>query len=85
MTNNSALVFDRSDNIAVANAISGSGTVTMAGSGSLTLTGSNSYSGPTVISSGILYVEMAAPSAPPPPVSSARMVDNSTSPSMWTS
>ena len=54
VTNNAALVFDRSDAVTVANAISGSGTVSQTGSGSLILTASNSYAGPTYVSSGVL-------------------------------
>src|SRR5690606_9906203 len=38
ITNNASLVFDRSNNLTVANQISGSGTLTQAGSGTLTLT-----------------------------------------------
>jgi autotransporter-associated beta strand protein len=54
VTDNSMLVFNRSDNITVANDISGSGTLTQAGSGTLTLTGTDTYTGVTTISSGTL-------------------------------
>ncbi len=56
VTNNGALVFNRSDSITVSNVISGSGTLTKQGAGALTLTGSNSYSGTTTISTGTLQV-----------------------------
>jgi autotransporter-associated beta strand protein len=54
VVNNSALVFNRSDDYSVSNAISGLGTVTQAGAGALTLSGANSYQGTTTISSGTL-------------------------------
>ena len=41
VTANSDLIFNRSDNITVANAISGTGSLTQAGSGTLSLTGTN--------------------------------------------
>ncbi len=55
VADNGVLVFNRSDSSTVANAISGSGSVTQAGSGTTILTGSNSY-GATTISSGTLQV-----------------------------
>jgi len=62
VTNNAALVFDRSNAITVANAISGTGTVTQNGAGTLTLTGANSYSGATTINSGTLQIGSGATS-----------------------
>ncbi|EEF62338.1 beta strand repeat-containing protein [Pedosphaera parvula] len=56
VSNNAALVFNRLDSLTVPNPIAGTGSVTMAGSGGLVLTGSNSYTGPTVISSGVVSV-----------------------------
>nr|WP_240980547.1 autotransporter-associated beta strand repeat-containing protein [Ramlibacter agri] len=56
VVNDTALSFNRSDATTVANAISGSGTVTQAGTGTLTLTGANSYGGTTIISAGTLQV-----------------------------
>ena len=50
--NNGALVVNRGDAVTLANAISGSGTLTQAGSGVLTLTGANSHAGLTTINSG---------------------------------
>jgi autotransporter-associated beta strand protein len=54
VTNNAALVFNRSDSPTVANPISGSGSVTKAGTGTLTLSGPNSYTGNTTVSAGTL-------------------------------
>ena len=54
ITNNAALIFNRSDNITQSTAISGSGTVIKSGSGTLTLAGTHTYSGGTVVSSGLL-------------------------------
>ena len=56
--NNSALSFNRSTQITVGNVISGSGTVTHNGGGGaiLEITGNNSYSGGTVINSGLLLL-----------------------------
>ena len=51
VTNNAALVFNRGNTITVANAISGSGSLTQSGAGTLILTGGNSY-GSTTIDSG---------------------------------
>ena len=57
--NNAALVFNRSDSHLVANAISGSGTLTKSGAGTASttiLTGANTYTGTTTISSGTLQI-----------------------------
>lgn len=51
-----ALVFNRADNVSVANVISGAGTLTQSGPGTLTLTGTNSYTGTTTVSAGTLAV-----------------------------
>lgn len=51
-----SLVFDRSDDITVSNALSGTGALTKLGAGALTLTGSNSYAGGTTIGAGTLRV-----------------------------
>ena len=57
ITDNGALVFNRSDAYSFGGQISGSGSVTQAGPGTLTLTAAtNSYSGPTVVSGGKLFV-----------------------------
>nr|WP_315213189.1 autotransporter-associated beta strand repeat-containing protein [uncultured Flavobacterium sp.] len=54
VTNNAALVFNRSNDFTISNAISGTGTLTKSGAGVLTLSGGNSYTGLTTISQGIL-------------------------------
>ncbi len=56
VSNNATLIFDRSDVVGLTNTISGSGTLEQAGSGTLVLLGTNNYSGPSVISAGILQV-----------------------------
>ncbi|MDL2286664.1 autotransporter-associated beta strand repeat-containing protein, partial [Desulfococcaceae bacterium OttesenSCG-928-F15] len=52
--NNSALVFNRSDDVTYADTISGTGSVAQDGSGNLILTEDNTYTGGTTISDGIL-------------------------------
>ena len=54
VTNNGALAFNRTDIITIANAIAGSGSLAQNGSGTVLLTTSNSYTGPTVITAGVL-------------------------------
>ncbi len=56
VTDNGALVFDRSDNPIFNGVISGSGSLVQAGTGLLTVTGSNVYTGGTTISAGTLQV-----------------------------
>ncbi|MEO7072461.1 MAG: autotransporter-associated beta strand repeat-containing protein, partial [Rhodanobacter sp.] len=56
VTNNASLVFNRSDALAFAGIVSGTGSLTQAGSGVLTLTGTNTYSGGTTISNGALQL-----------------------------
>ncbi|MGX5776916.1 autotransporter-associated beta strand repeat-containing protein [Methylorubrum zatmanii] len=56
VTDNGALVFDRSDASTFAGAISGSGTLTKSGAGTLTLTGTNTYAGGTMVTAGTLVV-----------------------------
>ncbi|MCX6889775.1 MAG: autotransporter-associated beta strand repeat-containing protein, partial [Verrucomicrobia bacterium] len=52
--NNAALVINRSNAYAVANAISGTGTLAVSGTGTITLSGNNSYAGTTTVSSGLV-------------------------------
>lgn len=52
VTNNSALVFNRSDAVTVTAAIGGSGTLTQQGTGAVILAGNNTYSGTTTINAG---------------------------------
>lgn len=58
--NNAALVFDRSDALTYAGAISGMGTLTKQGAGTLTLTGTNSFTGATTVSAGTLAISGGA-------------------------
>ena len=60
VTNNAALAFKRTDNITVANVISGTGSVTQAGSGELTLSGANTYTGPTNLNAGTIIINAAS-------------------------
>lgn len=56
ISNNGTLAFNRSDAIAVANDISGSGALQHLGPDALIVTGANTYSGTTTITSGTLQV-----------------------------
>ena len=52
--NNGALIIDRSNAIAFANTVSGTGTLEKLGAGTLTLSGPNTYTGKTTVSEGNL-------------------------------
>ena len=56
ITNNSALIFNRSDALTYGGVISGTGTFTKSGAGNLILTGTNTYTGTTTVSAGTLSV-----------------------------
>ena len=58
IVDNATLVFNRdtSSDLTVANAISGTGTLTQSGAGKTILTGTNSYQGTTTISAGTLQI-----------------------------
>jgi fibronectin-binding autotransporter adhesin len=56
VTDNSTLVFNRTDNITSAIVVSGSGSLVQNGSGILTLSTANTYSNPTIINSGQLVL-----------------------------
>src|SRR6266404_1871006 len=56
ITNNSILVFNRSDSVVLSNTVSGTGSLTQAGAGTLILFANNVYTGRTIISSGTLQV-----------------------------
>jgi len=54
--NNGTLAFNRSDTVTLGNLINGTGTVNQIGSGATVLTADNSYTGPTNVNAGALYV-----------------------------
>lgn len=54
VTNNSSLIFNRSNDLTVSNGISGSGSLSQQGTGTLTLNGSNSFTGAVTVNSGVL-------------------------------
>ena len=56
VTNNAALIFNRSDALAFTSVISGMGSVAQAGAGTLTLSGTNTYTGATNVNAGTLNV-----------------------------
>ncbi len=60
VTNNSSLIFNRSDDVTFSNVISGTGSVAQNGSGTLTLTRATTYSGGMLISAGALQVVMSS-------------------------
>ena len=57
VVDNAELVFNRSNTVTFAGAVSGAGNLSQAGSGTLVLTGTSSYAGTTVVSSGTLQVD----------------------------
>lgn len=63
VTNNGILAFNRSDTIAIDNAISGTGSLVQQGSGTTILTGTKTYSGPTSVLAGRLAVNGSITSA----------------------
>ncbi|MBP1872206.1 outer membrane autotransporter protein [Ensifer adhaerens] len=57
ITNNGALIYNRSNNVSYAGKISGNGSLSQAGTGKLTLTGDSSlFAGATSVTSGTTYV-----------------------------
>ena len=56
VANSGTLIFNRSDDVAVANVITGAGTLTKVGANTLTLSGSSSYTGPTLINGGTVSI-----------------------------
>jgi autotransporter-associated beta strand protein len=64
MVNNGVFVFDRSDALTYAGAISGTGSLVKNGVGTLTLTGVNPYSGGTTINAGRLVLNNAVVPGP---------------------
>ena len=57
VTNNGALVINRTGSIAIGGNISGSGTLTKNAAGTLTLTGNNSYGGQTTVNAGAINIQ----------------------------
>ena len=57
VSDNAALVFDRSGSVTFSGKISGTGSLTQNGSGTLILSGTNSYSGNTNVNAGTLLVD----------------------------
>jgi fibronectin-binding autotransporter adhesin len=64
ITNNGALVFDRSGSLTYGNAISGTGTLTKRGPGMLTLTGANTFAGGTTLTAGTLQLGSSGANLP---------------------
>ncbi|MFN3989403.1 MAG: autotransporter-associated beta strand repeat-containing protein [Erythrobacter sp.] len=60
ISNNGALILNRSDAITLAHAVSGSGALVQAGTGITRLTAANSYTGGTLVSAGRLVGDTAA-------------------------
>jgi outer membrane autotransporter protein len=56
VTDNTSLVFDRSDNLTYAGTVTGPGSVTQSGSGKLILSAANTYTGGTNFNGGVLAV-----------------------------
>jgi autotransporter-associated beta strand protein len=61
ITNNAALIYNRSDDVSVGNQITGSGSLTKLGDGKLTLTAVPRYSGNTTVSAGTLRLNNPNP------------------------
>jgi len=57
ITNNSALVVNRTGSLTMSAAIAGTGTLTKNGNGTLILSGANSYGGTTTLSGGTLQID----------------------------
>ena len=56
IVDNGALVFDRSDAVTYAGALSGTGSLTQSGTGTLTLTGAATHTGGTTVTAGTLRI-----------------------------
>jgi autotransporter-associated beta strand protein len=54
LVNNAAVIFNRSNDFTISNAISGTGTIEKLGAGALTLSAANTYTGVTTINQGVL-------------------------------
>lgn len=58
--NNAALIINRSDALALANVISGTGTITKTGTGTVTFGAANTYTGTTTVTGGLISISTAA-------------------------
>lgn len=59
ITNNAALIFNRSNALTYSGVISGSGTLTKEGTGTLTLSGANTYTGATTLNAGSVIIGLS--------------------------
>lgn len=59
LVNNAAVTFDRSNALTYGGLISGTGSIEISGTGVVTLSGTNTYSGPTILTSGTLSLGSA--------------------------
>jgi len=62
ITDNGVVVFNRSDNVTFTNVINGAGSVVQFGSGTLTFADVNTYTGPTTVSNGTLFINRTSAS-----------------------
>jgi len=57
ITNNGALIVNRSGSLTLSSAIAGTGSLTKTGDGALVLSGANTYTGPTLLTGGTLKLD----------------------------
>ena len=74
ITNNGALVVDRTDNVTLSSDISGSGTLTQGGGGTLILSGANTYNGATSLTNGTLEIDQTSSGTGPVNTSSGTVL-----------
>jgi fibronectin-binding autotransporter adhesin len=60
ITDNGALVVDRTDTVTLSSDISGTGTLTQGGGGTLILSGANTYNGATALTNGTLEIDQTS-------------------------
>ena len=80
VVNNASLVFNRPDNFAISNALSGSGTIIKQGAGVMTNYGANSSSGTMVVTNGTLALGLGASFLGPISLASGAFFDVSLAP-----
>ncbi|HEX8913207.1 MAG TPA: autotransporter-associated beta strand repeat-containing protein [Humisphaera sp.] len=71
IVNNGAVVWNRSDDVTLAQPISGTGSLTKAGANTLVLTGAFTQSGPTTVAGGTLVLDAATDYAAPSAIGGA--------------